>query len=295
MFDQHQKLAIALSGLCAVGWSTACDDIKGAEEEREEERTEVVATPTVEKVVDNPRAMDGRTLTLYGEADEVYGDRAFVLEGNDWIFDHELLVLTREPIDLGSDGIQDDEKLAVTGKIRNLQLVEVEKELDWDLDTELETEFENRPIMIADSITATRGMAQWTDEPEPAFLSWTAVYAVPEPEALEGRVVDFALAEVRSKTGDALWIGPSHGTQLLVAPPEHAGDEEIEVGDTVVIQGFLRKMPKASEAMERWSIPEVMKGQLAEEVLYVAATMVKPIDVNAEEKSAAATPTKSGA
>jgi len=171
----------------------------------------------------------------------------------------------------------------------------VERELDWDLGTELETEFENRSIMIADSITATRGIARWTDEPDPAVVSWTAVYGVPELETLDGRVVDFAVSEVMSKTGKAVWIGPSHGAQLLVAPPEHADDGEIEVGDTVAIQGFLRKMPPAEDAMKQWDIPKSMEGQLSEEVLYVAATMLKPVEVDPETKSAAATPSKTGA
>jgi hypothetical protein len=229
---------------------------------------------------------------LYGEADEVYSDRAFVLEGNEWLFDHELLVLTRDPIDLEGHGIEDGAKLVVTGEIQSLVTADIEREIEWDLDTELVAKFESKPVLIADAITATEDLVRWTDEPEPTIVSMWGVYAEPNADALEGRIVEFASAPVLSPAGEAVWIGNEHGGQLLVAPPKHT-HADAEPGDRVVVQGRLRKMPSPQEAMETWKVPAEFEGQLSEEPLYVAATLIETLP-GEPEKSAAAPSKRAG-
>lgn len=118
-------------------------------------------------------------------------------------------------------------------------------------------------------------MLQWTAEAEPTIVSMWASVPVPDPGVYDGRVVELESAKVLSTTGNALWTGSDHSTQLMVAPPEQKTAADIEVGDFVRVQGTLRTMPDAKEAMQTWNISASLEKQLAEEPLYIAATLVQ--------------------
>jgi hypothetical protein len=45
----------------------------------------------------------------------------------------------------------------VTGTVRRMTIIELEREVGWDLDPKLEAEFQDKPFLIARSVERVRG------------------------------------------------------------------------------------------------------------------------------------------
>lgn len=236
-------------------------------------------TAEVEEVEEEPGRFYGRTVTLSGEIENVRSNTAFELEGDDWLFDDELLVLTKSPVRLGGDDLENMDVI-VTGKIVRMVVADVERELGLDLDPQIEMEFEKKPVLIAQSIRAVDEVARWSESeaPEGEIVSMWMLYTLPTPEALAGRRVSFESVTVQSKTGDAIWVGESHGAQILVAPGEGTDLSQLQVGDPVALTGTLQRMPAAQEALAKWKIDPSLRQQVEEEMLYIDAESVKPAE-----------------
>jgi hypothetical protein len=130
-------------------------------------------TTEVDDIEDEPRRFYGRVVTLAGEIESVRSNSVFELEGDDWLFPDELLVVTKSPVRLGANDELDDMDVIVTGKIVPMVVAEVERELGWDLEPQIEAEFENKPVLIATSIRAVEDVARWTEggaEPQPSAM-----------------------------------------------------------------------------------------------------------------------------
>lgn len=282
MFDSSPstvKLGLLAMGLCALA---GCRN--------DETETQAPGAATVEAVEEQPNKFYGQTVTLVGEADEIYSDRSFVLEGNNWIFDNDLLVLTKSPINLGPEGLSDDTRLIVTGEVRELVVADIERELTWDLDSQLEAEFESEPILVATQIEKVDEMARWSegDKPEGEIVSVWGLYAMPDPESMEGQRVELDAIPVQSKIGNGLWVGWSHSNQIFVAPAEGTNLEDVDVGDYVSLSGTLRAMPEADAAMEQWDFHPAFRTQVAQEPLYVDATKIEALELDPFEDTTVA-------
>lgn len=137
-------LAIALA---ATAW--ACD----ASTERDESTAISVAD-----IVAEPETYVGRQVTIEADVDDVMGPHAFALDEDAPLaggVDNDLLVLAREPLPTGAmDDQWVDERVRVTGTVARMDVVEIEREIDWDLNPEIEAEFEDRrAVLIAESVS----------------------------------------------------------------------------------------------------------------------------------------------
>ena len=120
------------------------------------ERTD--AEITVADIVGEPETYYGRRVTLEADVDDVIGPRAFALDEDAPLaggIDNDLVVLAREPLPTGAlDDEWVDQRVRVTGTVARLDVVEIERELDWDLNPEIETELEDRrAVLIAESVS----------------------------------------------------------------------------------------------------------------------------------------------
>ena len=57
-------------------------------------------------------------------------------------------MLARSEIRLGSESLDAGDRVRVTGTVRPLSTIEVERELGWDLDPQLEIEFKGRQDLV---------------------------------------------------------------------------------------------------------------------------------------------------
>jgi hypothetical protein len=116
------------------------------------------AMPRVADIVDNPNRYIGQTVTVEADLEEVFGPRAFALDEDAPLaggIDRDLLVLGKSAANL--EEIDDqwlNNKVRVTGRVGQMSLVEVEREVGWDLDPKIEAELEAAgAVLFADSVT----------------------------------------------------------------------------------------------------------------------------------------------
>lgn len=117
------------------------------------------ATHRVAEITDAPDAFIGKTVTVVAEVDDVYGPRAFILEGEDE--DSALAkgagedLLTLVPKVGGFPNVDaqwEDDKVRVTGVVQRMIVKDVEREIGWELPPNLKSGFRSRPVLIARSV-----------------------------------------------------------------------------------------------------------------------------------------------
>jgi hypothetical protein len=117
------------------------------------------ATHRVADITGAPNAFIGKTVTVVAEVDDVYGPRAFTLDGGDEgaspAKGARKNLLTLVPKVGGFPNIDDQwigGKARVTGVVQRMVVKEVEREIGWELPTNLRSRFKGRPALIVRSI-----------------------------------------------------------------------------------------------------------------------------------------------
>jgi len=116
------------------------------------------ATHRVVDITGAPNASIGKTVTVVAKVDDVYGPRAFTLDGEeDLPLDddpgEDLLALVPKVGDFPKVEEQWEDSLArVTGVVQWMSPENVEREIGWLLPQSLEVKFKGRPVLIARSV-----------------------------------------------------------------------------------------------------------------------------------------------
>jgi hypothetical protein len=251
-------------------------------------------TTGVEAIKDAPSRFYGKTVRLAGSLDEVYGDRAFELEGTGWAFNDNITVLTKTPVRIGGSPLAKGEEVVVTGTVRPFTVTEIEREIGWDVGSEVEIRLKQRPVIVAESIRRVGEYGQW---PEPApgaaaepIKNTLVIVTMAEPQTLVGRKIELGRERVQAVTGKGLWVGPSPMSQVFVLPKEAVKD--IQPGHTVRVVGTLQKAPK--DARKAWDLPANMEGVVREDMVFVGDASVTAVSAPASPPAGtpAGTPTK---
>ncbi len=94
---------------------------------------------TANQIIENPSAYVGKTVTVSGDVEEVWGPRAFNMDSGATV--GELLVVGREPFpnlaDANNRAYVINDVATVTGVIRMFVTPDVEHEIGWDLDPKI--------------------------------------------------------------------------------------------------------------------------------------------------------------
>jgi hypothetical protein len=115
------------------------------------------ATNRVAEITEAPNAFIGRTVTVVAEVDEVYGPRAFTMDGETPppAKGARKDLLTLVPKVGGFPNVDDqwkDNKARVTGVVQRMVVKDVEREIGWELPANLKSRFMGRPVLIARSV-----------------------------------------------------------------------------------------------------------------------------------------------
>src|SRR5262245_57043949 len=115
------------------------------------------ATNRVADITGAPNAFIGITVTVVAEVDDVYGPRAFTLdgEGPSLAKGARKGLLTLVPKVGGfpnADAQWKDGKARVTGVVQRMEGKDVEREIGWELPANLKSGFAGGPVLIARSI-----------------------------------------------------------------------------------------------------------------------------------------------
>jgi hypothetical protein len=217
----------------------------------------------IEDIKENPSAYLGKSVTVSGEIESVYGPRAFQLGGRDF-FDSEIRVVTTQPL---KDSVRRqanqpfavDDIALVTGTVRNIVVADVEREFSFDLDPNYEIELENKPAIIATSVLISprgRETTSATVAAESASVNdLQAILSASDKLSLVGKDVQLERVQVQSVVGDqSFWIGPSANQLVFVTFAElptpgtaKEGQVAIKSGQRLSLKGTIRSMPALSD------------------------------------------------
>jgi hypothetical protein len=115
------------------------------------------ATNRVADITGAPNSFIGKTVTVVAEVDEVYGPRAFTLDGEGPYLTQGARkgLLTLVPKVGGFPNIDaqwKDGKARVIGVVQRMVGKDVEREIGWELSANLKSGFMGRPVLIVRSV-----------------------------------------------------------------------------------------------------------------------------------------------
>lgn len=112
----------------------------------------------VKEVVKDPQY--GEHVTVDGKVEHVYGPQVFTMKAG--LFRDDLLVVA--PKDLVAEALAAPEEVEVTGTVRKMIVSEVEREFSVDFDNAVEVQWEERPFLVAESLTRLQKDAEHVSE-----------------------------------------------------------------------------------------------------------------------------------
>lgn len=254
------------------------------------ERVEEVGGVTAQKIIENPEAYVGKTVTVSGDIEEIYDPRAFNMDSG--VSVGELLVIGRTPFDKVPDAtgraMLAGDIATVTGVVKMLTSVEdVEREIGWDLTPQIEMTYKTKPVLIAQSATFRAGTGvkekpvaddmnstNINNDPNAKADTTTVKPPVNDSEIVNfsdferavdrksfiGRRVRLEAVNVESVAGDiAFFVGTSPSKRILVVFEQEAtpntpieGKVDIDKGQRVTIDGVVREMPPLDVAKRQF-------------------------------------------
>ena len=151
--SSFNTILLALALLLPIVLAASCA-------ESSSEKAARVGGVTAQQIIENPNAYVGKTVTVSGDVEEIWGPRAFNMDSGASV--GELLVVGREPFpqvtNNGSDtAVLFNDVATVTGVVRMFVTADVEREIGWDLDPRIEADFNAKPVLIAQSVSFKAG------------------------------------------------------------------------------------------------------------------------------------------
>ena len=264
-WKQKTSVTAALALLFEVALLSACDHA----ERTAEERTQSPAVE-VEEIDDDVERFAGKQVDVVGEVDTTYSARAFELDGLDWLFADEVLVLAKNPMMVGQRTFDTDDVLRVSGTVQNFSKAKLESNLGWRFEPAFEEEWSDRPVILASNIELIRSYAAWSDEDHSAGILTSPWDDEWNGKDLEAAHVDIASVRINHVGKKALWIGPDQPGTLVI--PEHPEVlMALEKSDRVRVQGIVRGLGDDRDLPIKTMSGE-QKRQLETAGIYIQAT-----------------------
>ncbi len=183
----------------------------------------------VEDLSEDTTALAGEIVSVRGDVAEIIDETAFLLDDDQLFGGEDVLV-----INASGEGLLLPEgegaEIQVTGEVQQLVLAELETAYGLVLDPEVYADYEEKPVVIAESLALAPDPEEVTSDPE---LFYNQVIAV------EGEVDDIYSPNAFTLDSEKLF----GEEDLLVI--SLLGMEMIEDGETVVTTGTLRPYIKA--------------------------------------------------
>ncbi|NJL86676.1 MAG: hypothetical protein HC886_12955 [Leptolyngbyaceae cyanobacterium SM1_1_3] len=183
---------------------------------------------TAEEVSDNVSSYLGQSVSVRGEAEEKVDDTSFILSEDELFGGEQILVVNAsgEPFILSND--YDD--VQVTGEVQNFVLADFETEFNLTLDPALYADYEDRPVIVAQSLALAPDPGELTEDPEVFYGQRIAVEGEVEELWSDG---SFRLDEEQFFGGEGL---------LVITQDQTANVQE---GEDVAVTGTLRSFVAA--------------------------------------------------
>ncbi len=255
MISLKRKYAVGMLLAASMTVATACAETP-PEVTTQEEATENVTT---EEISEGAEGLIGQTISVRAEVEEAVDDTSFLLEDDQLFGGEDVLVINAsgEPF-LLTEG--DDTPVQVTGEVQQLVTADFETEYGLDLDPTIYADYEDRPVVVAQSIALSPDPGDITSNPDLYYNQRIAVAG-----EIEDRLDDntFTLDEEELFGGDDLLV-------ISDMPSPQAQD-----GEQVVATGVLRPYVKADFENDydlTWdlTVQEQIEAEYTEKPVFVA-------------------------
>ncbi len=222
-------------------------------------QSEATENVTTEEISSGAEGLIGETVSIRAEVEEKIDDTSFLLEDDQFFGGEDVLVINAsgEPFILVEG---DDTEVQVTGEVQQLVTAEFETEYGLDLDPELYAEYEDRPVIVAQSIALSPDPGDITANPEAYYNKRIAVAG-----EIEDKLDDntFTLDEEELFGGDDLLV-----VSMMASP-------QAQDGEKVTVTGVLRPYVKADFDTDydlTWdlSVQEQVEAEYTEKPVFVA-------------------------
>ncbi len=184
---------------------------------------------TIENIAEEETNLFGEQVTVRGQVETVEPGMSFYLNEEGFLEGDDVLVLNVSGKMLPE--MPDEElELQVTGELGKFVLADVEREYDLDLDPDLYVDYEDRPVILANSMTLSPNLEDISERPENFYGKEVAV---------EGEVEEIK-NDIAFTLDDEQLIG---GEDLLVI--NVTGEPIPSQDEAVVVNGMIRPFVKA--------------------------------------------------
>ena len=189
---------------------------------------ETDSNTTIEEISEEEDNTVGKEVTVRGKVVEVEPGVSFTLEEEGFLEGDKVLVINVSGKMLPP--VSDELGLQVTGEVKRLVLIDIEREYELGLDPELYAEYENKPVILADYMVLSPDLEDVSENPDQYYS---------QEIAIEGEVDEirndyaFTLKEDQLIGGDDLLIINATGEPLP------------SVDEKVVVTGMVRPFIKA--------------------------------------------------
>jgi hypothetical protein len=255
MISLKRKYAVGLLLAASMTVATACSETP-SEVTTQEEATENVTT---EEISDGAEGLIGETVSVRAEVEEVVDDTSFLIEDDQFFGGEDILVINAsgEPFVLVEG---DDTDVQVTGEVQQLVIADFETEYGLNLDPTLYADYEDRPVVVAQSIALSPDPGDITSNPDLYYNQRIAIAGEIE-DKLDGNT--FTLDEEELFGGEDLLV-------ISNMPSPQAQD-----GEKVVVTGVLRPYVKADFETDydlTWdlNVQEQVEAEYTEKPVFVA-------------------------
>jgi hypothetical protein len=216
----------------------------------------------LDELEENPSAYHGKTVSVDGEVEDVYGPRIFTIDERNWgDLDGELLVLMPSPM---AALVREDDRITVTGKVKPFVEADFEEEWGWlGIEDDAEVELSQRPVLVASRVVGgndnvalvinaqsgpgpvgTTGNTGAADTRGTTGTSGTLTDLASignADEMMVGRSVDLDNIAVHGTARDRGFFAKAGNHVVFVLPMANAGATQ---GQNLSIEGVIMEMPR---------------------------------------------------
>ena len=220
---------------------------------------EAAENVTTEELAEGAEGLIGQTVSIRAEVEEVVDDTSFLLEDDQLFGGEDVLVINAsgEPFVLAEG---DDTDVQVTGEVQQLVIAEFETAYGLELDPTLYADYEDRPVVLAQSIALSPDPGDLTSNPENYYNQRIAV---------AGEVEDKLSPTTFTLDEEQLF-----GSEDLLVVAQGA-TPQTQDGEKVTVTGVLRPYVKTEFDTEYdldWdlSVQEQIEAEYTEKPVFVA-------------------------
>jgi hypothetical protein len=181
------------------------------------------AATTTSEVADRSNSnLIGKTVTISGDIQRQVSPQAFTIQSDEFVNGQEVLVVNANKVPIVEGTLT-----RVTGTVRDLTIVDVEKEYGFDLDPGLEAQIREQPVIVATQVALNPNLEKITENPVP-FLGRTV--------AIEGDV-ERVISPTAFMVDNNEVLGDDDILIVSAAPAKN-----ITEGSRVQVTGNVRKL-----------------------------------------------------